>query len=204
MAARWHPPLYLRPNKEAIIVIFRGICTTYKTSQPHPQINPITSKHCQNSRSSQPHHESTPNYIWISVSFIMKAGPATYGSSEFHHESRPDHIWKQWASSWEQPWPYMEAVSFITRAAPTTYGSSKLHHESSPDHISMAQCDTAVTPLLTHWSNCSLTLSHRYGSSKLHHKSCLDHIWKQWASSWNQPRPHMEAACIDDLFQMLL
>ena len=26
----------------------------------------------------------------------------------------------------------------------------------------MAQCKTAVTPLLTHWSYCSLTLSHRY------------------------------------------
>ena len=28
--------------------------------------------------------------------------------------------------------------------------------------ISMAQCKTAVTPLLTHWSYCSLTLSHWY------------------------------------------
>ena len=29
-------------------------------------------------------------------------------------------------------------------------------------YISMAQCKTAVTPLLTHWSSCSLALSHRY------------------------------------------
>ena len=29
--------------------------------------------------------------------------------------------------------------------------------------ISMALCKTAVTPLLTHWSYCSLALSHRYG-----------------------------------------
>ena len=28
--------------------------------------------------------------------------------------------------------------------------------------LSMAQRKTAVTPLLTHWSYCSLTLSHRY------------------------------------------
>ena len=28
--------------------------------------------------------------------------------------------------------------------------------------ISMASCKTAVTPLLTHWSYCSLALSHRY------------------------------------------
>ena len=28
--------------------------------------------------------------------------------------------------------------------------------------ISMDQCKTAVTPLLTHWSYCSLALSHRY------------------------------------------
>ena len=27
----------------------------------------------------------------------------------------------------------------------------------------MAQCKTAVTPLLTHWSYCSLALSHQYG-----------------------------------------
>ena len=30
--------------------------------------------------------------------------------------------------------------------------------------ISMAYCKTTVTPLLTHWSYCSLTLSHRYVS----------------------------------------
>ena len=29
--------------------------------------------------------------------------------------------------------------------------------------ISMAYCKTATTPLLTHWSYCSLALSHRYG-----------------------------------------
>ena len=29
-------------------------------------------------------------------------------------------------------------------------------------YISMAQCKTVVTPLLTHWSYCSLALSHRY------------------------------------------
>ena len=29
------------------------------------------------------------------------------------------------------------------------------------EHMSMAQCKTAVTPLLTHWSYCSLALSHR-------------------------------------------
>ena len=29
-------------------------------------------------------------------------------------------------------------------------------------NISMTQCKTAVTPLLTHWSYCSLALSHRY------------------------------------------
>ena len=29
-------------------------------------------------------------------------------------------------------------------------------------YISMAQCKTAVTPLLTHWSYCSLALSHRF------------------------------------------
>ena len=28
--------------------------------------------------------------------------------------------------------------------------------------ISMAKCKTAVTPLLTHWSYCSLALSHRF------------------------------------------
>ena len=32
------------------------------------------------------------------------------------------------------------------------------------DTISMAQCKTAVTPLLTHWSYCSLQLSHWYMS----------------------------------------
>ena len=31
-----------------------------------------------------------------------------------------------------------------------------------PKSISMAQCKTAVTPLLTHWSYCSLALSHPY------------------------------------------
>ena len=30
-------------------------------------------------------------------------------------------------------------------------------------HNSMAQCKTAVTPLLMHWSYCSLGLDHRYG-----------------------------------------
>ena len=29
-------------------------------------------------------------------------------------------------------------------------------------HVSMAQRKTAVTPLLTHWSYCSIALSHRY------------------------------------------
>ena len=32
---------------------------------------------------------------------------------------------------------------------------------------SMAQCRTAVTPLLTHWSYCSLALNHRYISCLL-------------------------------------
>ena len=31
-------------------------------------------------------------------------------------------------------------------------------------HILMTWCKTAVTPLLTHWSYCSLALSHRYHS----------------------------------------
>ena len=30
------------------------------------------------------------------------------------------------------------------------------------DCISVAQCKTAVTPLLTHWSHCSLALSYSY------------------------------------------
>ena len=33
--------------------------------------------------------------------------------------------------------------------------------------ISMAWCKTAVTPLLMHWSYCSLALSHRYHSCSL-------------------------------------
>ena len=33
---------------------------------------------------------------------------------------------------------------------------------SSKRNISMAKCKTAVTPLLMHWSYCSLALSHRY------------------------------------------
>ena len=37
------------------------------------------------------------------------------------------------------------------------------HMLMSPPHkILMAKCKTAVTPLLTHWSYCSLALSHRY------------------------------------------
>ena len=35
--------------------------------------------------------------------------------------------------------------------------------------ILMAERKTAVTPLLTHWSYCSLTLSHRYYLSWTHH-----------------------------------
>ena len=34
-------------------------------------------------------------------------------------------------------------------------------------HISMAQCKTAVSPLLTHWGYCSLALSHRYDHNNL-------------------------------------
>ena len=34
-------------------------------------------------------------------------------------------------------------------------------------NISMAQCNTAVTPLLTHWSYCSLALRHRYEAMKM-------------------------------------
>ena len=33
---------------------------------------------------------------------------------------------------------------------------------STEQLISMTQCKTAVTPLLMHWSYCSLVLSHRY------------------------------------------
>ena len=54
-------------------------------------------------------------------------------------------------------------------------------NESSPgEMISMALCKTAVTPLLTHWSYCSLALSQRYvegpGSGQANHWS--------WSPSW--------------------
>ena len=36
------------------------------------------------------------------------------------------------------------------------------HAQFNLGNILMASCKTAVTPLLTHWSYCSLALSHRY------------------------------------------
>ena len=45
-------------------------------------------------------------------------------------------------------------------------------------YISMAKCKTALTPLLTHWSYCSLALSHRYAWFNLHEeKMLLSHCW---------------------------
>ena len=42
--------------------------------------------------------------------------------------------------------------------------------------ISMAQCITAVTPLLTHWGYCSLVMRHRYGIH-WYANVILNHCW---------------------------
>ena len=57
--------------------------------------------------------------------------------------------------------------------------TSILNKGAAPGKMSMAQCKTAVTPLLTHWSYCSLLLSHWYISftPNSHH---IPHILLQW------------------------
>ena len=52
--------------------------------------------------------------------------------------------------STSRPLPNLVCLTTVTRYA--------------SDIISMARCKTVVTPLLTHWSYCSLALGHRYGS----------------------------------------
>ena len=48
--------------------------------------------------------------------------------------------------------PQMRAYRFVGHKVSTSH----------PTSCSMALCKTAVTPLLAHWSYCSLALSHRY------------------------------------------
>ena len=50
---------------------------------------------------------------------------------------------------------------------------------------SMAQCKTAVTPLLTHWSYCSLALSHRRTVVKLKNE-CFCVVIKLWLLHGNK------------------
>ena len=65
------------------------------------------------------------------------------------------------------------------------------------DAISMALCKTAVTPLLTHWSYCSLALSHRYHieCNTCNDRTCSDIklgnlypnlVCESWAVHWKQ------------------
>ena len=53
---------------------------------------------------------------------------------------------------------------------PTNYIGNCINDLSRSHIISMSQCKTAVTPLLTHWSYCSLALSLRY---EIH----VNYIW---------------------------
>ena len=45
--------------------------------------------------------------------------------------------------------------------------------------ISMAKCKTAVTPLLTHWSYCSLALSHQ---SEWRMNQIYEAMWRPYAT----------------------
>ena len=64
--------------------------------------------------------------------------------------------------------------------------------------ISMAQCKTAVTPLLTHWSYCSLALSHRFfklNSWRLHKflsivyfPDCCDKLFELFSTFADNPK----------------
>ena len=56
--------------------------------------------------------------------------------------------------------------------------------------VSMALCKTAVTPLLTHWSYCSLALSHQYVSVPVASQSGRKYKYismfpqNSWAHKW--------------------
>ena len=55
---------------------------------------------------------------------------------------------------------YQPSCSLLKRLIPKYwYIQLKFNHSV---YISMALCKTAVTPLLMHWSYCSLALSHRF------------------------------------------
>ena len=60
------------------------------------------------------------------------------------------------------------AMIISTRQSLTLWETNGSQPVTSLDHNSMAQCKTAVTPLLTHWSSCSLALGHRL------------FMWQQW------------------------
>ena len=66
----------------------------------------------------------------------------------------------------------LSKVVFPQKASYVENISISWHHQSCItfilllyDYISMANCKTAGTPLLTHWSYCSLALSHRLNVS---------------------------------------
>ena len=63
---------------------------------------------------------------------------------------------------------YMDKINpFLTR--------TKHNKAQIINIISMAWCKTAVTPLLTHWSYCSLALSHRYVECTAYQSSTCIH-----------------------------
>ena len=79
--------------------------------------------------------------------------------------------------------------------------SGNRNHPSLLAPILMVQCKTAVTPLLTPWSYCSLELNHQYGYSYLLYAYSLADAYS-WAADFRLPCPCMFAVfsilCCDD------
>ena len=65
--------------------------------------------------------------------------------------------------------------------------------------ISMAQCKTAVTPFLTHWSYCSFALSHHrcFPDSKFH-GACMEPTWGRQDPGGPHVNPTNLATRIED------
>ena len=60
-------------------------------------------------------------------------------------------------------WPQAQKVWRAFHKEGIRYSLACFGYINNPYHvISMTQCKTTVTPLLTHWSYCSLALSHWY------------------------------------------
>ena len=66
------------------------------------------------------------------------------------------------------------------------------------DLLSMAQCKTAVTPLLMHWSYCSLALSHQSGPS------CMCKYCRVGIHSGSPQAIHLKGTLLQDFLSKLV